>query len=353
MNAINFNQLQGGLGPKINHKGQPYLYFGGTAYLGIPRNKRFLAHYLDGIHAFGLNNGTSRNNNVQLSIYDDAEKFAARRHGAEAALITSSGYLAAQLTVHHFANWGQVVYAPQTHPALWIAGNPGVSGSFGYWSRHVVDLINRSKVNRWVLISNSINNLFPECYDFSFLQGIAPGKEILLLVDDSHGIGVLGQGLGCFPDLPQLPFVNVIVVASMAKALGVDAGLVLSSAAIIRQLKKSPVFSGASPPAAAGLHAFMQAEEIYQEEVLKLQSLCHYFSAGLGASKSEFAAMDGFPVYLSEDQQLAASLLQQQVLISSFAYPDQEGELLNRIVLSSWHQEEDLDILLKLMRCLA
>ena len=353
MNAINFNQLTGGLGPKITRNGQRYLYFGGTAYLGIPQNKSFLGHYLDGIHTFGLNNGTSRSNNVQLGIYDDAEKAAAQRHGAEAALIASSGYLAAQLAVHHFASWGQVVYAPHTHPALWTAGNPHVSGSFGYWSRHVVELINKSKANRWVLISNSINNLFPESYDFSFLQGIDPGKEIMLIVDDSHGIGVLGQGLGCFPGLPQLPFVHVVVVASMAKALGVDAGLVLSSAAIIRQLKKTPVFSGASPPAAAGLYAFMQAEEIYQAEVLKLQSLCRYFSAGLGASKAEFAAMDGFPVYLSEDQQLASSLLQQKVLISSFPYPDQDGELLNRIVLSSWHQEKDLDILLKLMRCLA
>ncbi|MEJ5962336.1 aminotransferase class I/II-fold pyridoxal phosphate-dependent enzyme [Pedobacter immunditicola] len=353
MNAINFNQLTGGLGPRINYGDQSYLYFGGTAYLGIPQNKRFLAHYLEGVHTFGLNNGTSRSNNVQLGIYDDAEKAAAQRHGAEAALITSSGYLAAQLTVLHFAAWGQVVYAPQTHPALWVAGNPGVSGSFGYWSRHVVELINKSRATRWVLVSNSINNLFPESYDFSFLKGIDPGKEIMLIVDDSHGIGVLGQGLGCFPSLPQLPFVHVVVVASMAKALGVDAGMVLSSAAIIRQLKKTPVFLGASPPAAAGLYAFMQAEKIYEAEVHKLQSLCRYFSAGLGASKAEFAAMDGFPVYLSEDQQLADALLQQKVLISSFAYPDQDGELLNRIVLSSWHQEEDLDILLKLMRCLA
>jgi 8-amino-7-oxononanoate synthase len=353
MNAIKFNQLTQALGPKINHNGQPYLYFGGTAYLGIPQNKRFLGHYMEGIHAFGLNNGTSRSNNVQLGIYEDAERVAAQRHGAEAALITSSGYLAAQLTVHHFAAWGQVLYAPQTHPALWIAGNPDVSGSFGYWSRHVVGLINKSKSSRWVLISNSVNNLFPERYDFSFLKGIAPGKEIILIVDDSHGIGVLEQGLGCFASLPQLPFVNVVVVASMAKALGVDAGLVLSSAPIISQLKKTPVFLGASPPAAAGLYAFMQAEEIYAAEVLKLHSLCRYFVAGLGAAKAEFAAMDGFPVYLSEDQQLATSLLEHEVLISSFAYPDQEGGLLNRIVLSSWHQEEDLDILLRLIKCSA
>ena len=351
MNGIKFNKLPGTLGPRIQQNGQQYLYFGGTAYLGIPRNERFLQHYIRGVSHFGLNNGTSRNNNVQLGIYDEAEMVAAERYGTEAALITSSGYLAAQLTVKHFADWGQVIYAPHTHPALWLAENPGVSGSFGYWSRHVVELINKSKFRRWVLISNSVNNLFPERYDFSFLKGISPDKEILLIVDDSHGIGVLDEGLGCCVNLPKLSFLKVVVVASMAKALGVDAGLVLSTEGLIRQLKNTPVFLGASPPAAAGLYAFMEAERIYAQEVEKLHALCRYFSAGLGAEKAAFAAIEGFPVYLSEDQHLAESLLQKNVLISSFAYPDQHGELLNRIVLCSWHQEQDLDILLKLIHC--
>jgi 8-amino-7-oxononanoate synthase len=236
-------------------------------------------------------------------------------------------------------------------PALWVNDHPHVSGSFGYWSRHVVELINKSKSSRFVLISNSINNLYPEKYDFSFLSAIAPGKEILLIVDDSHGIGVLGDGLGCFNSLPQLPFIKVIVVASMAKALGVDAGLILSSSHLIRQLKKTSIFNGASPPAAAGLYAFMQAQEIYEKELEKLQGICRYFSTGLGTEKANFAAIDGFPVYLSEDQHLAETLLEKQVLISSFAYPDQDGDLLNRIVLSSWHQERELDFLLKLIGC--
>ncbi len=347
MTTIKLNQLDTALGRSIQQNSQEYLYFGGTAYLGIPQHAGFLEHYLHGIRKYGLNNGTSRSNNVQLGIYEDAEGIAAERFGAAAAVITSSGYLAAQLTVHHFENWGQVLYAPNTHPALWTKGLPGVTGSFGYWSRHVVDLINKSNASRFVLISNSINNLFPELYDFSFLSAIAPGKEIMLIVDDSHGIGVLGDGMGCFNSLPKLPFVKVVVVASMAKALGVDAGLVLSSADIISALKKTNVFAGASPPPAAGLYAFMQAKEIYAAELEKLQRLCLYFSAALGAEKANFAAMEGFPVFLSEDQRLAELLLQQQVLISSFAYPVQDGELLNRIVISSWHEEGDLNLLIK------
>ncbi|WP_432710113.1 aminotransferase class I/II-fold pyridoxal phosphate-dependent enzyme [Pedobacter sp.] len=347
MNAFKFNHLPGAIGPVIDRKGQSFLYFGGTAYLGMPQNILFRDYYIEGLKLYGINNGTSRNNNVQLGIYDQAEQVAAKRFGAEAALIISSGYLAAQLAVRHFADWGHVIYAPATHPALWQHGNPQVTGSFGYWSRHVVDVINQSETDRFVLVSNSMNNLFPEIYDFGFLSGVLPGKEVLLLVDDSHGLGMLNGGLGSYCCLPQLPNVRVLVMASMAKALGVDAGLILGDQQLISILKQSPVFLGASPPAAAGLYAFIKSEMLYIMELERLKDLCRYFSAGLGQQKSAFAALEGFPVYLSENQNLGKTLKDQQVLISSFAYPDQHGEILNRIVISSWHREQHLDLLLK------
>lgn len=346
MNSFKFNQLPFALGRTVQSDAQSFLYFGGTAYLGIPRNEAFFELYMDGARKYGLNNGTSRSNNVQLGIYEAAEAFAAARFGAAAALITSSGFLAAQMAVSHFSNCGQVIYAPASHPALWSDGNPHTSGSFGYWSRHVVELINRSKTKRWVLISNTMNNLFPERYDFSFLTQIHDDKEVLLIADDSHGIGVLGHGRGCYTSLPERSNIHCLVVASMAKALGVDAGLILGSEALITSLKQTPVFLGASPPAAAGLYAFMEAGAIYDQELERLMRLCDYFNNRLGSEKAAFASMEGFPVYLSEDQHLSDHLLARDVLISSFAYPDQHGELLNRIVLSSWHQKADIDALL-------
>ncbi|RYG20428.1 MAG: aminotransferase class I/II, partial [Chitinophagaceae bacterium] len=99
---------------KISVDNESYLYFGGTAYLGIPQHEGFQKLYLQGLGLFGLNNGTSRSNNVQLPIYDEAEQFAATYFGSESCLITSSGYLAAQLTIKHLFSVGEVRYAPAT-----------------------------------------------------------------------------------------------------------------------------------------------------------------------------------------------------------------------------------------------
>ncbi|HWW43095.1 MAG TPA: hypothetical protein VNZ46_27505, partial [Pedobacter sp.] len=155
MKTFDFRAIKGALGRSIAVGGRSVLYFGGTAYLGIPRQREFLNHYLEGLHLFGLNNGTSRSNNVQLGIYKDAEEVAALRFDAESALVTSSGFLAAQMTVRHFAGWGQLEYAPGTHPALWIGGNPDVGGSFKQWGQDLVTRINSSSQKRWVVVSNS------------------------------------------------------------------------------------------------------------------------------------------------------------------------------------------------------
>lgn len=337
-----FNQLKGALAPTIDANGKSYLYFGGTAYLGIPQNEEFLSYYLEGIKQFGLNNGTSRNNNIQLGIYDQAEQHAARRFGAEAALISSSGYLAAQLTVKNLNGWGELRYAPNCHPALWINEEPKVNGSFADWAQNIVAEINTSKTQQWVIVSNSMNNLFPEIYDFSFLEQVDKHKQLLLIVDDSHGIGVNNQGLGAFVALPKAPNVERIVVASMAKALGVDAGLVLGGEKVIGQLKQSNEFLGASPPAAAGLFAFMQADKIYTDELKKLNQLTKLLASKLEQEKN-WHFIPGFPVFFCKNADLSQQLMEKNILVSAFPYPDKDGGIINRVVLGSWHSEAAIE----------
>lgn len=341
---LNFKSIDQPFSNQINIEGNTYLYFGGTAYLGIPKNQDFINLYIKGIKKFGLNNGTSRTNNIQLGIYDEAEKVAAERYGAEAALLTSSGYLAAQLTVKSLSTWGSVIYAPATHPALWLTDQPANQQTFNDWKKETLNLINASVEKTWILISNSMNNLFPEIYDFNFLTEVLPEKEIILIVDDSHGIGVNNNGLGAFINLKAKANIERVVVASMAKALGVDAGMVLGSGAVIAKLKSSNMFVGASPPSAAGLFAFIHAEKIYHSAWTRLQENIKLLTANLN---NKWAFEPGFPAFLAQDSTLADRLLKENILISSFPYPKPESEPINRIILSSWHEKEDIHNLTK------
>ncbi len=338
-----FTRLPGPLGPTITYQGRDFLYFGGTAYFGIPRNPDFLTLFMEGVSRYGLNNGTSRNNNIQLGIYDEVEEFAASLYGAEAGLISSSGYLAAQLLARNLQNEGQVRYAPGAHPSLYFQHKESSQkGDFKVWASTILEEINESEEVRWVLFSNSLNNLYPEIFDFSFLNAVAAEKQVTLVVDDSHGLGLTFGGQGALRQLPKQKNIECVLIASMAKGLGVDAGLILGSRERIRHLKNSPEFAGASPPAAAALYAFKMAQPVYQEQYQRLTQLIKQMSLIL-KNKEGWSFVEDFPVFLSADQQLCQKLLNKGVCISAFAYPDIHGEWINRIVLSSWHEKAHLD----------
>lgn len=348
-NIPQFDHLEEKLASSITVSQESYLYFGGTAYLGIPQNQQFIKHFINGIQRFGLNNGTSRGNNVQLGIYDEAEAHIANKYGASAALITSSGYLAAKLAVQANANRGEIRYAPNSHPALWNNEDPKINVVFDIWAKAIVEEINASAVNDWVLLSNSMNNLYPEVYDFRFIAEIDPAKNVLLILDDSHGIGMLNGGNSVLQDFPTQQNVKVLVVASMAKGLGVDAGVILGDADEIIILKQSEVFYGASPPAAAGLYAFMHAQNIYEHAYAKLQHNVKFFTENL-INRDVWHFVAGFPVFLCKQEHIVERLTHNNILISAFPYPDRNGSVLNRIVLSSWHSEADILKLLAVLQ---
>lgn len=322
------------------------LFFSGTAYLGMPHNKVFKNLVFEGIEIYGLNHGASRNNNITLDIFSIAENVAARRFGSEDSIFLSSGYLAAQLLVQHYYETHRLIYAPDTHPALWIGRPKGPQIKFELWVEQAINQINESD-QPVMIISNSLNNLIPEIYRFDWLKRIDPKKEIVLLIDDSHGIGITGdQGKGIYSSIPQLPNTRIFVIASMAKALGFDAGLILGSNAGITSLRNSPVYVGSSPPSPGMLYAFVHAELIYKQQLKNLHSNLIRFT-DLLASTKELYFINDFPVFLLKNDEIAVDLLKNGINISSFPYPDPRGKSIHRIVLNSSHKKEELEILAK------
>ncbi|SKB72616.1 pyridoxal phosphate-dependent aminotransferase family protein [Daejeonella lutea] len=316
-------------------------FFGGTAYLGMPHNEEFKKLVFEGIDKYGTNFGASRNNNVTLDVFAMAEEEAARRSGAEDSIIVSSGYMAAQLVIQHFSEKVRFLYAPDTHPALWLGQPSPPKISFNEWSEQALDLLKNSE-EPILLITNSLNNLFPEIYGFEWLNEIDSNRKVTLLVDDSHGLGITGKnGEGVYPRIPKLQNLETIVIASMAKAIGVDAGVILGSKEILNELRTSPVYAGASPPAPGMLFAYCKASAIYSQELEKLRDNMKFFTGYIGGEKN-ISYLKEFPVYLLDNARAGEYLSSKGILISSFAYPDPTGKALNRVVLNSRHTKEQM-----------
>ena len=331
---------------KVISSGKEYLFFSGTSYLGINNNKDFRTLVELGMDAYGTNYSTSRKSNLQLQIFTEAEEKLARHAGSAAALTLSSGFMAGQLVIRALEHTGCFHYAPDTHPAVWLSSDNFYHGDFRAWSASLGDMLRRSTAARHIILSNSVDALMSNAYAFDWVEGLPKDKQIILVVDDSHGMGILNEGRGIFPAIPRADHVETIIVASIGKAMGLPGGAIFGQRDRIASFGKSPWFSTSSPMSPAYLHAYMHADRVYQNSWQRLMDNIRQFTED-PITKRLFRSIPGYPVFYCAHNALYDFLLSRQILISSFAYPSPEDEPVTRIILNSHHTPDDIHELLK------
>jgi len=330
--------------------GQSYLYFSGTAYLGIPAHPVFRHFLEEGLQKYGTNYGGSRLSSVRFNIYEKAEQKLAEVTQAQAALTVSSGTVAGQLVVRMLAQEHDFYYAPGTHPALFQEQAQTVQ-DWSSWVENCVERVNSGSSKRPVLLANSLDPLYVKAYDFSWLEQLE--QPAILVLDDSHGIGITGeQGGGICTQLNVPEHLELIVVASLGKAFGVPGGVILGKQKCMEQLMQSPFFGGASPVIPAYLHAFLEAQELYADLQKKVQERISQFCS-FAKSRGQFSYIPDYPVFHTTKQALAARLAEQGILISNFSYPTAESPPITRVILNALHTEADVaELITALQRCL-
>jgi len=178
--------------------------------------------------------------------------------------------------------------------------------------------------------------------------------EAVLVVDDSHATGVLGEhGRGTAEHFGVVGQVDLIT-STLGKALGGAAGgFVAASAAVcdyLTQAARPQLFSNALPPTvAASALASIEFLEAHPERVATLRENARYFREqllGLG-----FQPLPGetpiIPVILGETAaaiRMSELLLAEGVFVTGFGYPVvPQGQARVRCQISAAHSREDLD----------
>ncbi|MCX6219014.1 aminotransferase class I/II-fold pyridoxal phosphate-dependent enzyme [Spirosoma sp.] len=333
----------------IAHNGTDYLFFSGTAYLGMPQHPGFQQLVAQSMSRYGTVFGSSRNGNLRLGVYEEAEAKLAARTGAGAALTLSSGMMAGQVIV----NWLRreqttFVYAPGAHPALWHAPVVELPKlSFPDWTAQLPTQLQALDAGPVAILMNSLEAVCSDYYDFAWINDLPDDRSITLVVDDSHGIGVLNNGRGIWPQLSSLQNrrsgpIRILVTASLAKAMGLPGGAVFSDAETIANLRETAFFGACSPMAPACLDAYLRADSLYAERQEQLQHNIRLAEERLLPSGLFRHAM-GYPVFYTEHDELYAQLLDHKILIYSFAYPTAADRANTRIVISAFHEPDDIE----------
>ncbi len=210
--------------------GRTLVSFGGCNYLGLAQHPRVTAAAADAIGRFGLSTTASRETTGNTRVHEDLERALCAFCGAASALLVPDGYIANLTAMQALAAGGvrEAVIDERAHPSLLDAAVLAGMNVRAY--RHL-DAGDAARVlgscaGPAVVATDSV---------FAATGAIAPGADLLgglrsddvLLLDDCHGLGVLGREGRGLADHLGLGRDRLVVTATLAKGLGCGGGVVM------------------------------------------------------------------------------------------------------------------------------
>ena len=314
-----------------------YLYFGGTAYLGLPTNKKFQDLVVQNILKWGTTYGSSRTANIKLSAYTAGENFLIQHIGSEDAVTVSSGMLAGKLVLEKLKKQTDCFYhLNEIHSAIQIENSLPI-----FINKKLHERLLDPKSEKITILTDGVPSFQTKPVDLSFLKEISNQKEITLVIDESHSLGIVGENGSGIYSSNDFPIKRKILVSSLGKAFGLTGGVIASDSEFIKEIKEIETFTSAAGMNPAFVQTLSDACEIYKIQHQKLKDNLSYINSIL-IRNSNILFDKNYPLIYLLSNELVEKLKQEKIIIASFRYT-KESEPLNRIVVTANHLEEDLD----------
>ncbi|MFC7369145.1 8-amino-7-oxononanoate synthase [Vreelandella zhaodongensis] len=336
------------------------LDFAGNDYLGLACDPRVQAAQAEGARRFGAGAGASHLVSGHLEVHDALEDALAEWTGRQRALLFSTGYMANLGVLQALAAPHTAIFQDRLNHASLLDGAV-LSGarSRRFHHRNSADLerlLARSSATHKLVVSDGVFSMDGDVADIATLAHVSQQHNAWLMIDDAHGLGVLGDnGSGCVEgfDSQAVP----ILVGTLGKALGTAGAFVAGDAALIdhlTQFARSYIYTTAQPPSIAA--ATLEALTIVQREPehrQRLQRHISYFrqqaqALGLPLADSHTPIQ---PLLLGDEPRTmawAAKLSQRGIQVGAIRPPTvPNGAARLRITLSARHTPSDIDRLVE------
>ncbi|MDH5444362.1 MAG: 8-amino-7-oxononanoate synthase [Gammaproteobacteria bacterium] len=348
-------------GAELSINGQTYLNFCSNDYLGLANHPKIVETFTSAAKEYGVGSGAAHLVSGHSYHHHQLEEELAEFTGYPRALVFSTGYMANLGVISALLGQGDAVFEDRlNHASLLDAGLLSQARLQRYQHLDGDDLdhkISSSRAKQKLIASDGVFSMDGDIADVKQLAQIASGYDSWLMIDDAHGLAVMGQtgrgtlehfGLGV-ADVP-------ILMGTFGKALGTFGAFVAGEEVLIETLiqkARSYIYTTALPPAlaAASREALrvVQTESDHREQ---LHTRIKQFREGV--SQLGLPVMESVsaiqPLMIGEsDQALAISetLRQQGLLITAIRPPTVPADTARlRITLSAAHTETHIDQLL-------
>ena len=259
-------------GVNIIVEGRPMVMMSTNEYLGLIRHPKVTAAASKALQKWGASSCGSRLANGSRSYHVELEEVLARFLGKEACHVTSAGYLACICSLSSLVRRGDVLLVdPSIHSSLWdgalLSGAKIERFAHDDMDSLATALEHLDVKQSKAIAVDGVYSMEGHIASLPRLCELAEQYRAALVVDDAHGIGILGRdGRGVSDHFGVTDRVDLIT-GSFSKSLASTGGFVAGSRALVEYLRTSSrqiIFSAAiSPAAAASAQAALQ---VLQEE---------------------------------------------------------------------------------------
>ncbi len=342
--------------------GRPYLNFCANNYLGLANHPRVRKAAQDAIDQYGVGPGAVRTIAGTMSPHIALEKRLAEFKKAEACITFQSGFTANLATIPVLVGKEDVIFSDElNHASIIDACRLSRASVIRYVHNDVSDLVAKIEATpargRRLIVTDGVFSMDGDIAPLDRLVEVAEAYDIMIMVDDAHGEGVLGKGGRGIVDHFGLHGRVDVEVGTMSKAFGVMGGMVAGRAVVIewlRQRGRPFLFSSALtvPDTAACLEAVTILEES-TELIERLWSNAALFRDGMkqigfdtGDSQTPIVPIMLGDAQLAQD--FSRRLFDAGVFAMAIKFPTvPHGKARIRVMNSAAHSSRDLEIALE------
>ena len=353
--------VESGCSSLLQVDGRALINFCSNDYLGLaghPDIRRALQQAAD---QYGTGSGASHLISGHSVAHHQLEEQLAEFTGRPRALLFSTGYMANIGAINALIGRRDLIVQDQLNHASLLDGGRLSQADFQRYKHndiaHLRQRLEKSSAPRKLIVTDGVFSMDGDTAPLREISNLAAEHNAWLMVDDAHGLGVLGQqGAGLVEhlklDVEQVP----VLMGTLGKSFGTFGAFIAGSEALIEtliQFSRSYIYTTALPPAIAV--ATLASLEIVRREDWrrdKLTQLIQRFRSGAEQIGLQLAASSTpiQPLLINDDQkvmQLGQQLRDAGFLVGAIrppTVPAGTGRL--RITLSAEHSDEQVDQLL-------
>ena len=362
-----------GQGPRFLLEGQgdkPFIRMNANSYLGLSLHPEVIEAEEVTARAMGAGPGAVRFIAGTHAQHTALERALAAFHGREEGMIFSSAYAAVVSALVSLTDRTTLVLSDElNHNCIINAirmSRPAGKAIYPHLDMDALDHqleANKGKARRVIVVTDGIFSMrgdhapVDEIMEIALRHDDAYPENVVVLVDDSHGVGAFGPTGRGTEDYTNSPPCDLLV-GTLGKAFGVNGGYVVSNSSVIRFLRESsPLYIYSNPITAGEAAAAMKSLEILTgpggaARLQRLRNLTKRFESGLLERGFEIIPGDHpiVPIMVrdtGETRRLVAALFDAGVLATGLAYPVvPRGDESIRFQINADHTEAGIDYVL-------